>query len=87
MKKIKSYRVIGKDYDCVYVSALASKNIETVKRETEERTGKKIDRLEYVSIYPAWENLNWFSFLFVYAHIILSDRPELSVLLQMSILI
>jgi len=53
MKKIKSYRVIGKDYDCVYVSALASKNIETVKRETEERTGKKIDRLEYVSIYPA----------------------------------
>ena len=52
MKKIKSYRVIGKEYNCVYVSALASKNIETVKRETEERTGKKIDRLEHVSTYP-----------------------------------
>lgn len=53
MKKIKMYQVIGRDYDCVYITALSSKPMETVKRELEEKDGTKIDRLEHISTFPA----------------------------------
>ena len=52
-ENLKMYRVIGKEYNCVYVSALSNKSIGNIIRETEERTGKIIDRLEHVKTFPA----------------------------------
>jgi len=48
IKKFKMYRIIGKDYNCVYVPALSSESISSIITRIEERDGRKIDRLEYV---------------------------------------